>query len=110
MKAEEFAELAVPRLIWCARRGETITYKELAAAVPGWTSGNARLAVQLRAVSALCAKNGLPDLTRIVVAQTPAEPEEGDTDEQRRQEIFQNFRDYQRLGLYTDIDEVEPVA
>jgi hypothetical protein len=110
VKADEFAELAVPRLIWCARRGETITYRDLAAAVPGWTSGNARLAVQLRAVRALCNKRSLPDLTRLVVAQATGEPVEGDTDEQRRQEVFQNFRDYSRLGLYTDLQEVEPVA
>ena len=53
---------------------------------------------------------GLPDLTRLVVAQAPTEPVEGDTEETRRQEVFQNFRDYTRLGLYADLDEVEPVA
>jgi hypothetical protein len=109
MKATEFADLALPRLVWNARRDRTITYKELAAAIPGWTSVNARLAPQMRAVQALSSQRGLPDLSRLVVSQSAGEPAEGDPDEVTRQGIYKTFRDYQRLGLYKDLEEIEPV-
>jgi hypothetical protein len=106
MKTTEFAELAMPRLIWLARRGETTTYGELAASIPGWTSGVARLGAQMRSVQALCSKRGLPDLTPLVVTQATGEPATGEAAAAQDKV----FREFQRLGLHADLPETEPVA
>ena len=69
------ARLALPHLVECAQRGETITYGELGAKIGRQAGAAAKLLVYIR--DEICAPRGLPLLPAIVVNEKSGLPGRG---------------------------------